>query len=201
MSRFQRPLVARTASDGAAVITASGVVGEAGTSYRIFLTSFRMSTNTESVEVIEEDFDADGGASEGVARNIEGADVVNHVSLGYLRGTVQMSGFVPFDKAIGLTEDRFVGYNTTALNNNATGAVESATKIFVVEVRLASTATSAAPHRMKFKMIFDRFDLDWSMRNENVQITIAGKLTGRVEASSDYSSADETISFVEEGGS
>ena len=200
MSRFQRPLVARTAADGNAVITASGVIGEAGTSYKIFLTSFRMSTNTESVEVIEEDFDADGGESEGVSRNISSADVVNHVSLGYMRGTVQMQGFVPFDKAIGLTEQRFVAYDDTALGNN-TGSVESATKIFVVEVRLASTTSTSAPHKLKFKMIFDRFDLDWSMRNENVQISIAGKLTGRVEAPADYSVTDETVSFVEEGGS
>ena len=199
MSKFQRPLVARTAGDGYAIITTSGVLGEAGSSYKILLTSFQMSTNTESVEVIEEDFDADGGASEGVSRNIVGADVVNHISLGYLRGTVQLAGLVPFDKAIGLTETRFVAHNTLSMANNATGAVETATKIFEVEIRLASTATGNAPHRLKFKMIFDRFDVNWAMQNENVQITIAGKLTGRVN-SGDYSADDETVSFVEEGG-
>ena len=200
MSKFQRPLVARTAADGDAIITASGILGEAGTSYRILLTSFKMSTNTKAVEVIEEDFDADGGASEGVARNIAGADVVNHVSLGYLRGTVAMQGFIPFDKAVGLTEDRFVGYNTTQLTNSATGAVETTNKIFEVEVRLASTATAGTPHKIKFKMFFEKFDISWSMQQENVGITLSGKLTGRVNTGS-YASADETVSFVEEGGS
>ena len=199
MSKFQRPLVARTAADGNAIITTSGVLGEAGSSYKIFLTSFKMSTNTKAVEVIEEHFDADGGASEGVARNIAGADVVNHVSLGYLRGTVAMQGFIPFDKAIGLTEDRFVSYNDVSLANNATGAVESDTKIFEVEVRLAST-TSDAAHKLKFKMFFEKFDISWSMQQENVGITLSGKLTGRVNSGA-YASSDETVSFVEEGGS
>ena len=199
MSKFQRPLVARTAADGNAIITTSGVLGEAGSSYKILLTSFKMSTNTKAAEVIEEHYDADGGASEGVARNIAGADVVNHVSMGYMRGTVAMKGFIPFDKAIGLTETRFVSYNDTALANNATGEVENSTKIFEVEVRLASTNDGNAPHKLKFKMFFEKFDIDWSMRQENVGITLSGKLTGRVN-SGDYSAGDETISFVEEGG-
>lgn len=199
MSKFQRPLVARTAADGNAIITTSGVLGEAGSSYKILLTSFKMSTNTKAVEIIEEDFDADGGASEGVARNIAGADVVNHVSLGYLRGSVLMKGFIPFDKAIGLTETRFVAYNDLALANNATGVVESTTKIFEVEVRLASTSSDAS-HKLKFKMFFEKFDIDWSMSQENVGVTISGKLTGRVNTGA-YSASDETVSFVEEGGS
>lgn len=199
MSKFQRPLVARTAADGNAIITASGVLGEAGSSYKIFLTSFKMSTNTKAVEVIEEDFDADGGASEGVARNIAGADVVNHVSLGYLRGTVAMRGFIPFDKAIGLTETNFVAHNELGLGNSATGVVETSTKIFEVEVRLASTSSDVS-HKLKFKMFFEKFDIDWSMRQENVGITISGKLTGRVNTGA-YSAGDETVSFVEEGGS
>ena len=78
--------------------------------------------------------------------------------------------------------------------------MESATKIFEVEIRLASTDTQAAPHKLKFKMIFDKFDVDWSMAKENVEVSIAGKLTGRVNHS-DYANTDETISFVEEGGS
>tara|TARA_R100000995_G_scaffold28971_1_gene12823 strand:- start:135 stop:743 length:609 start_codon:yes stop_codon:yes gene_type:complete len=198
MSKFQRPLVARTAGDGYAIVT-DGVMSESGSSYQIFLTSFKMSTNTESVEVIEEDFDADGGSAEGVARNIDGSDVVHHVSLGYLRGTAEIRGFVPFNHAIGLTESRFVSHNTTALGLTSTGAVESATKIFEVEVRLASTSTNNAPHKLKFKMIFDRFDIDWSMSKENVEVLISGKLTGRVNSGA-YSSSDEAVSFVEEGG-
>lgn len=198
MSKFQRPLVARTAGDGYAIVT-DGVMSESGSSYQIFLTSFKMSTNTESVEVIEEDFDADGGAAEGVARNIDGSDVVHHVSMGYMRGTVELQGFIPFSLAVGLTEARYVSHNNIAMANTATGAVENATKIFEVEVRLASTATHDAPHKLKFKMIFDRFDITWSMSKENVEVFIGGKLTGRVN-SGDYSSSDETISFVEEGG-
>tara|TARA_R100001510_G_C7588032_1_gene158682 strand:- start:8 stop:610 length:603 start_codon:yes stop_codon:yes gene_type:complete len=200
MSKFQRPLVARTAADGNAIITTSGVLGEAGSSYKILLTSFKMSTNTKATEVIEEHFDAAGGAGEGVARNIAAADVVNHVSLGYLRGTVKLQGLIPFDKAIGLTESRFVSYNTFALTNSATGAVELATKIFEVEVRLASTATAGTPHKLKFNMFFEKFDIDWSTRAENVRISISGQLTGRVNAGA-YSDSDETVSFVEEGGS
>ena len=199
MAKFQRPLVAKTAANGNAIITTSGVLGEAGSSYKILLTSFKMSTNTKAVEVIEEDFDADGGPSEGVSRNIAGADVVNHVSLGYLRGNVAMQGFIPFDKAIGLTETRFVAHNELGLTNNATGAVENATKIFEVEIRLSSGAGSNV-HKLKFKLFFERFDIDWSMQQENVQITMSGVLTGRVNTG-DYSAGDETVSFVEEGGS
>ena len=48
-------------------------------------------------------------------------------------------------------------------------------------------------------MIFDRFDIDWSMSKENVEVFIGGKLTGRVNSGA-YSATDETVSFVEEGG-
>ena len=191
MARFQRPLVAKTTAYGHVTITAGGGLGPAGSSYKMILTSMRMSSNTKSQEIIEENYDAAGAnASEGVARNIAGADVVNHVSLGYMRGSVELRGLVPFNEAIGLTQARFVDYANVS---SGTGAVESATKIFEVEVRLAQ-ASAATAHEFKFKMFFERFDVDWSVTNENVQVVFAGPLTGLVDSGA-YSDSEECISF------
>jgi hypothetical protein len=200
MSRFQRPLVARTDSLGEATLynNSASVVGEHTDAYKLVLTDMRLRVVTPAIDVTEENHARTGAvltnaAGGGLAANVHGSsteDVANYASSGYVQGSVMLRGNIPIGKAIGLTTTKFYTADTDGY--------EKATKVFEVVARLAKSDTGEnAWHWVRFKMFFEGIDIEWSQRALNVNVTIKGRLTGLL---SSFSSGEDLHNFSENIG-
>ena len=204
MSRFQRPLVARTDSLGEATLynNSANEIGENALSeYKLVLTDMRLRIVTPAVDVTEEnnartgaaitDAVAGGGQAANVAYSGSGTkhDVANYASSGYVQGSAMLRGNIPIGQAIGLTTSRFY---------DVTNGYENTTKIFEVVARLAKSSTAEdAWHWVRFKMFFEGIDIDWSQRALNVNVTINGRLSGLLNS---YDSSQDLHNFSENIG-